>query len=211
VGGLWVETRVSCTAARAWRGYSKGSRSTGVLNHLELEFLTAAKAEEQHEQHEKEQQQQRELEAAQHLAAFEKQRAEENIRSNRRLRIFAIGISLIFIITFITAWIAVDQRNRSNRSIHLAHSRELISAALTQQELDPQLSILLALEAVKESELAQAPVSPRIESVLHQAVRASKQRLLLKTPSDFISAAAFSKDGNVIAVGGMDGRHLPAG
>jgi WD40 repeat protein/basic membrane lipoprotein Med (substrate-binding protein (PBP1-ABC) superfamily)/DNA-binding SARP family transcriptional activator len=179
--------------------------NSGLLNHLELEFLKASIDEEQREQHEKEQQQQRELEAAQHLAVSEKQRAEENIRSNRRLRVFAIGISLIFLVTFITAWIAVDQRNRSNRSIHLAHSRELISAALTQQELDPQLSILLALEAVKESQLAQAPVSPRMASALHQAVRASKQRLLLKIPSGKVNAAAFSRDGQLVAAGSMDG------
>jgi WD40 repeat protein/basic membrane lipoprotein Med (substrate-binding protein (PBP1-ABC) superfamily)/DNA-binding SARP family transcriptional activator len=180
-------------------------QNSGLLNHLEFEFVTASRDEEQRLQCEKEEQRQRELEAAQRLAASEKQRAEESVRSNRRLRTFAVGISLIFIVTFIAAWVAVEQRNRSNRSIHLAHSRELISAAIVQQELNPQLSILLALEAIKESQLAQAPVSTRMESALHQAVRASKQKMLLKTPASFISTASFSRDGRVIAAGSLQG------
>jgi hypothetical protein len=45
----------------------------------------------------------------------------------------------------------------------------------------------------------------RMESALHQAVRASKQRLLLKIPSGKVNAAAFSRDGQLVAAGSMDG------
>jgi DNA-binding SARP family transcriptional activator len=123
----------------------------GHLNPIESEFLAASKAEEQRIQHEKEQQQQRELEAVRQLAAVEQQRAHEQLRSNRRLRFFAMGITLIFVVTLAAAWIAIEQRDRANRTIHLAHSRELAAAALNNLVLDPQLSILLALEAVKKA------------------------------------------------------------
>jgi WD40 repeat protein/basic membrane lipoprotein Med (substrate-binding protein (PBP1-ABC) superfamily) len=174
------------------------------LNPIESEFLAASKAEEQRIQHEKEQQQQRELEAVRQLAAVEQQRAHEQLRSNRRLRFFAMGITLIFVVTLAAAWIAIEQRDRANRTIHLAHSRELAAAALNNLVLDPQLSILLALEAVKESQVAREPVSAEIESTLHQAVRHSKQKLVLRGHTSGVYGSSFSPDGRWVATASRD-------
>lgn len=177
----------------------------GQLNPLEREFLQAGQAEEQRLQLEKEQQQQRELEAAQQVATAEKERAEEQVRSNRRLRLFGAGISLIFLVTLVAAWIALDQRNRASQATHVAHSRELAAAAINNLEIDPQLSIMLALEAVKESRAAGAFDSAEIESALHQAVQFSKQRLVLRGHTRGVYGTAFSPDGTRISTAGKDG------
>jgi WD40 repeat protein/basic membrane lipoprotein Med (substrate-binding protein (PBP1-ABC) superfamily)/DNA-binding SARP family transcriptional activator len=180
-------------------------KNAGLPNPLEQDFLQAAVYDEQRLQVEKEQQQQRELEAAQQLAASESQRAEQQTWANRRLRIFAIGLSLIFLATLVTAWVALDQRNRANRTTHLAHSRELSAAAINNLERDPQLSILLALEAIHESKVAQVPIAAEMESALHQAVRVSKQKLVLKGHTAGVYGSSFSRDGKTVVTASGDG------
>jgi WD40 repeat protein/basic membrane lipoprotein Med (substrate-binding protein (PBP1-ABC) superfamily)/DNA-binding SARP family transcriptional activator len=187
--------------ARLAQAVELSGKNPGLLNPLEHDFLQAAVYDEQRLRLEKEQQQQRELEAAHQLA-------EEQTRSNRRLRIFAIGISLVFLVTLITAWVALNQRNHANRTTHLAHSRELSAAAINQLEYDPQLSILLALEAINESLEAQVPISFEMESALHQAVRASKQKLVLRGHTAGIYGSSFSKDGKIVVTASEDGTFM---
>ncbi|MFU8771799.1 MAG: BMP family ABC transporter substrate-binding protein [Anaerolineales bacterium] len=176
-----------------------------LLNPLEQEFLQASRADEERLQIEKDQQQQRELETARQLAASEKKRAEQQLTSNRRLRLFTAVIALVFLVTLAAAWVAVEQRNHANRITYLAHSRELTAAALNYLDLDPQLSILLALEAVEESQFANVPVSPETESVLHQAVRHSRQTHIIHAGQMSVVGVSFSPDGKWVCTSGQDG------
>lgn len=175
------------------------------LNTLEREFLQAGRVEEERLQLEKDQQQQREIETARQLAASEKKRAEQQLTSNRRLRLFTAVITLVFLVTLAAAWVAVEQRNHANRTTYLAHSRELAAAALNYLEIDPQLSILLALEAVNESRVANVPVSAETESVLHQAVRLSRQAHVIHAGQNGVYGVSFSPDGRMVCTAGQDG------
>jgi WD40 repeat protein/basic membrane lipoprotein Med (substrate-binding protein (PBP1-ABC) superfamily)/DNA-binding SARP family transcriptional activator len=190
--------------ARLTQAVELSSKHPSILNPLEQEFLQASIDAEQQLAVEKELQQQRELDAARHLADLEKRRAEEQSRSNRRLWIFSIGISFLFTVTLIAAWIAVDQRNQANRTAYLAHARELSAAAINHLDQDPQLSILLALEAVRASQLAQIPVSPDIKSALHHAVRFSRQKTIFAGHSGSVYSASFSPDGLLLATASED-------
>ena len=71
----------------------------------------------------------------------------------------------------------------------LTTSRELALAALTNLEVDPERSVLLALEALKVAHTNEA------EEVLHQAVRASRAVSSFRPHEGHAEALALSPDG----------------
>lgn len=86
--------------------------------------------------------------------------------------------------------IAVEERETAEDQVRLATSRELALAALNTLDRDPELSILLALQAI-ETTYTQAA-----EDALHQAVQQSRLRQAL--PGVFLNAA-YHPDGNHVA------------
>jgi WD40 repeat protein len=175
------------------------------LNELEREYLQASQAREAEREAEREAQRQRELEAARKLARAERQRAEEQARSSRRLRWFAAGLALLLIVALGAGALAVLQRGRAEEEAHLAKSRELAAAALNNLEADSELSTLLALAAVEEAEANQLPVPREAEEALHRAVMGLRTKAILHGHTDVVTAAAFSPDGNQVATASADG------
>lgn len=85
----------------------------------------------------------------------------------------------------------------------LAKSRELSLAALNQLDNDPQLALLLSIEAVLLTpEDAQSP--PEATDALYRSLRASQQDVVLAGHTDWVTAVAFSPDGRLIATGSLD-------
>jgi WD40 repeat protein/serine/threonine protein kinase len=145
------------------------------------------------------------------LAQRTADRAEEESRTARetalerrsliRLRaLVAVLMSLALVASGLTAF-AFSQRRAAQREARLAAARELASAAVASLEVDPELSVLLAIEAVETTRSSDGTVLPEAEEALHRAVVAS--RLELKVPG-VGGALAWSSTGVFVTEGPED-------
>jgi len=100
---------------------------------------------------------------------------------------------------------AVQQRQVAQQQALLARARELSAASLSNLNVDPERSILLALQAVNETYGADHTVLPEAEDALHRAVMAARARLTLCCHADSLVTAAYSPDGRRIATASQDG------
>lgn len=203
------------------------------LNASEQAFLAASIDQEQHDALEREAQRQRELESAQKLAETEKARAEEQAASVKRLRqrgvFLASALVLVIVAAIITGIfanrnstlaasnaeiasfaqaneaIAVQERQAAQQQSLISSVRELSSAADLNLEIDPERSILLALQAVNKTYELDHTVLPEAEDALHRAVQASRVELTLRGHADAVWSAVFNSDGTRIATASSDG------
>jgi len=108
-------------------------------------------------------------------------------RSARRLRGLVAVFAAAALIAGSLTVVATDQRrragreaDRAEREARIATARELAAAAVSNREVDPELSVLLATEAVETTRSSDGTVLPEAEEALHRAVVAS--RLDLNVP-----------------------------
>ena len=163
------------------------------LNLLERSFLEASQALANQETAEREAQRQRELEAARKLAENERARAEEQTRSNRRLKQRAVYLTIAFVIVGVLALVASVLGQRSTQAERLAFSRELAAASVNNLQVDPERSVLLALQALDEVDTLEA------RNALHRAI--PELHMLLNIPAypGGVPGVAYSPDGRWIA------------
>lgn len=176
------------------------------LNEAERQFIQAGLALRERRAAEQEAQRRRELEAAQKLAETERQRAEEQTRSARQLRRRAVFLSGALLVAAVLAVAALffGQRASQNaaqaeREARAATARELAAAAVTNLEVDPERSILLALQAITTTTGDDGLVLPEAIDALHQALPASRVRLTLTGHTEQVYLGIFSPDGAYIA------------
>jgi WD40 repeat protein/transcriptional regulator with XRE-family HTH domain len=193
----WIETdradlhnhRRLTAAAREWdtlhrepaalyRGVRLATANEWAADHpdhltgLEREFLTASQTLQQHE-----------LEVAR--------------RRTRRLRALATGLAaLTAIVTILAAW-ALEQRRTARHETAQASSVALASSASASSLLRsrPDISLLLAYEAVRASPRAEARSS--MVSAL-QAIRTPRLLAIMRGHTS-VGAPAFSPDGHTLA------------
>lgn len=175
------------------------------LNEVEHTFLAASIDQEQHDTLEREAQRQRELEAAQKLADTEKQRAEEQAHSAIQLRKRAYYLTGAFVIALVMAIAAIFFARQAQISSRLATTRELASASISNLDVDPERSILLALQAVNKTYTIDRTALPEAEDALRRAIQASRVELTLNGHTAPVFSAAFSPDGKRIATASADG------
>ncbi|MEP7136923.1 MAG: protein kinase [Chloroflexota bacterium] len=101
--------------------------------------------------------------------------------------------------------LAVKERNTAEQQALIASVRELSSEANINLDIDPERSILLALQAVNKTYTIDHKVLPEAEDALHRAVQASRLELTLSGHTDTVWKAVFSPDGKLIATGSQDG------
>ncbi|MGE5374875.1 MAG: helix-turn-helix domain-containing protein, partial [Bacteroidota bacterium] len=195
------------TQAKEW-----AATHADEMNALECEFLDASLAQLEHEEAEREAQRQRELEAARKLAELERQRAEEQARSSVQLTKRARYLTGAFVVAILMALTALYFSSQARRTAiaaqHdkiLATSRELAAASLNNLNVDPERSILLALQSISTARSADGMVLPESQEALHRALVSSPIRMTLKGTDDGILSAAYSPDGKQLAAIGMDG------
>lgn len=87
----------------------------------------------------------------------------------------------------------------------LARARELSLAAINNLEVDPELSILLALQAVSAVKTAGKTIPIEIQDALHRAVLASRLRLTLRGHTSDVWTVAYKPDGSQLATASLDG------
>ena len=123
-------------------------------------------------------------------------------RSRSRLRALVGVLAAAAVVASGLSVIAVDQRQRAAREARTATARELASAAVANIDVDPERSVLLALEAVRITQ-GDGDVLPEAEEALHLAVQSDR---LVRTLGDPSSANVdWSPDGHLIATGGTSG------
>ena len=169
------------------------------LNHAERAFLdrsSLAQAKrrraEAERQREAEERRQRELEDLRRIAAAESARAATERRGALRLK---WGIAVVAALLLITVGAALWGGHERG----IAQSRELAAAAMAQLPSDPELSVLLALEAAKISRTEQA------EHALRRSLSESHLERVLRGHSDSVRTVRFSPDGRRVLTTSRDG------
>ena len=99
---------------------------------------------------------------------------------------------------------ADDARDIAEAQSRLATARELAASAIDQLRSDPQLGLLLAIEAVNKTLPVDGAVAAEAEDALYRALQASQSQLTLSGHTDWINDIAFSPDGNRVATAGYD-------
>lgn len=187
-GMLLRETRLDKFSAWA-------ADSDMALTGSERAFLEASVAAREERRVEEEKRRQRELETARQLAQTEARRAAEQAQANVRLRRLAAALALLFLIALAAATLAVRETREATVQARVATARELAAAAIVNLDIDPERSILLALQAAETTLDADGTVQPEAEDALHRALLAS--RLLYWVPGT--GAVAYSPDGRLLA------------
>ncbi len=133
-------------------------------------------------------------------AVSERERAMER-RSVRRLRsLVALGVAAALVATTLTV-VAVHQRGRAEDAAKVSLARELASAAVANLDVDPERSILLAVEAMDVTWEVDHTALPEAEEALHRALEQSRVLLTVRQGR----AIALSADGSRFATTGEDG------
>jgi WD40 repeat protein/transcriptional regulator with XRE-family HTH domain len=176
------------------------------MNELEQEFLETSLVYSQREAAEREAQRQRELEAARKLAESEKQRAEEQTHFAGQMSKRAMYLTGAFIVALLMALTALYFGSQARQVAltaqndrRLATARELALASLNNLDVDPERSILLALQSVSTTRSVDGTVLTESLEALHRAIITSPIRLTLRGHGTGVLSAAFSPDGTNIA------------
>jgi WD40 repeat protein len=145
------------------------------------------------------------LDTSQVLADTEQRTAQDQARhrarQNRRLRALLTATVIFLVGTIIVGFVAVGQRDRAQQAGRVATARELAAAANANIDIDPERSILLALEAVERSRSGDRRTLPEAEEALHNAVNAS--RIELRVPGSG-GRVDWSPDGTVFVTEGPE-------
>jgi WD40 repeat protein/class 3 adenylate cyclase len=175
------------------------AQRSSELSEAERQFIHMAIALREQRTAEREAQQQRELEASRRLAESEGKRAEDQARSAGRLKRRALLLTGASIVAVILAIIAFLAFRTASQQLQLSTSRALAAGAVTNLDVDPERSILLALESLHYADTLEARNS------LHQAL--TEDRIITSTVanSTVLYSVSFSPDGTRLATSGYDG------
>jgi len=120
----------------------------------------------------------------------------EDVRQHRKAtRLAGLASAALVALTVsavVTAYFAVQQRN-------IATSRALSASSTSQLGQDPELSLLLAIEAARVARTEQA------EDALRQSVRQSFVHAIFAGHSDRVLRARFDHQGTRVVTASMDG------
>lgn len=179
------------------------------MNLQEWSFLEASKKQAEQEEAEREAQRQRELVAAQKLAETQT-RAAQQLRKRAVLLAGALLVAAGLAVAAI--WFAQQSNQNEQAAItqkgiaederRIAFARELSVNAVSNLDIDPERSILLALQAVSVSSAGGKPVLPEAKEALHRAVNSSRVQFTLLGLVG--TGVAYSPDGTRIAATAAD-------
>jgi DNA-binding SARP family transcriptional activator/WD40 repeat protein len=145
----------------------------------------------------------RDEDLAREAARRERERMLER-RSVKRLRSLVAVFVVAALLAASLAVIAKRQSDRAGRESRIASARELVSAAAANLEADPQLALLLSLEAVRASgDVGDADVAQAEETLRRAAPAVSIDTARIIASS--IQRYDFARDGDAVAIVGEDG------
>ncbi|HEU0171000.1 MAG TPA: WD40 repeat domain-containing protein, partial [Acidimicrobiales bacterium] len=136
--------------------------------------------------------------------ARDAERRREAVRV-RRLRALLGAVAVALVASLAAGALAVGQRDRASDRGRLAEARELAAAANANLDVDPERSVLLALEAVERSRTHDGPgggALPEAEEALHNAV--TRSRTVLRVPG-LGGSVDWSPQGDTFVTEGPEG------
>ena len=206
--GLWHDPDLQL--ALKWREEEKPTETWAALYRGGFEqamgFLAQSEAQRDKEVRDKAEQQRRELEQAQALAAEQQHRADEQARAARRLRWWVAAFGVVTLFAVGAVLYGRLQRVRADQQELSSVSSSLVSDARSKLEVDPELSVLLALGAIHASErIAQ---NGEAFQVLDKAIigSMSSHSKLTLVDENGVTGVAFRPDGKRLATASRDGR-----
>jgi len=176
------------TGGRLEQLASWAETSSVELSAEEDRFLEASLARSREEVEREEHRRQREL-------ALER-------RSARRARSLVAVFAVAALVAGSLTLIANDQSRRAERGSRIATARALASVAEANLGVDPERSILFALEAL-ETTRPDGLALPQAVQALHDGLSVDRLLLTLRDPST--ANVAYSPDGRLLATGGTAG------
>ncbi len=121
----------------------------------------------------------------------------------RRLQVTVGSVVLALAVSILLGILALLQRDTARRKAAIARSREFAIAANSRLSLDPELSLLLAIEAVAARRTAEA------DNALRSAVAAERPLAEVDVPGEtvrsLVSDVAFAPAGGAVAIALQDG------
>jgi WD40 repeat protein/DNA-binding SARP family transcriptional activator/class 3 adenylate cyclase len=154
------------------------------------ERVFVKESEDQHEREQEQEEQRRERES----------RTER--RSRSRLRTLVAVLAIAALVASGLTVIAVDQTGNARRTARFATARELAAAAVASLEVDPERTILLALQAI-EATRDDGIVLREAQEALHRGIQSDRLLFTIHHPST--ANVAWSPDGRLLATGGTAG------
>jgi DNA-binding SARP family transcriptional activator/WD40 repeat protein/energy-coupling factor transporter ATP-binding protein EcfA2 len=124
-----------------------------------------------------------------------RRRVRDKTRSNRRLRGLLAGVGVLLVLAIVAGLVAMNQRDRAGTEARAATARELAGESTLALDVDPELGMLLALEAIRTTRSAGEPVRPEAIGALHEAVQASRLEVAVPEGGPYVDA---SPDGRFI-------------
>ena len=124
--------------------------------------------------------------------------------SRHRTRRLNRLIQILFAVSLIIGSIAIYLYRQSDLLNQRALTLLLSSSALTELPFDPERSLLLSLQAVKNGQASRQDV-PWATEALHQSLLAFRLESTLKGHTLRVYGASFSPDGSQLATGSRDG------
>ena len=125
----------------------------------------------------------------------ESRRYEESAQARRRRRrmLITAGFGLAGLVALVLVGLALQQNDRARAIERVTEVVDLADAAVDQLEIDPELGLLLALEAVESTRRVDGTVLDVAEEALHRAVLADA--MVAKFVHGAEGIAHFSPDG----------------
>jgi len=123
-------------------------------------------------------------------------------RSKRRLQGAVVVFAVLTVVAAVLAGLTLQNQRRSELEARIATGRQLAAASVANLDVDPERSILLALEGMKVTRGVEESSAREVSEALHRALWRS--RLVLTVPEG--GGAALGPAGVRFATLGRDGR-----
>jgi WD40 repeat protein/DNA-binding SARP family transcriptional activator len=133
------------------------------------------------------------------LDASDECREREQRARRKRVRLAFIALAAALGAISVVAIIALSEAREAERQRDIAASRELAARATSFLDVDPGLSLALALQALERQETEQAA------NVLRQATLATRALSVWPAHSNWVNSVQPSRDGRLVATAGRDG------
>lgn len=145
------------------------------------------------------------LDAARDLAEAESRSAEQRLveqrTANRRLRASLVGVAALLVVSLVAGGLAVREGQRADKAAVAAQVREIAAASRAAAATDPELAVLLALQATGiSSQAAREPARSAIEA-LHAAVISSR---IERVVPGLGGSVAWAPDGDMFVTEGPE-------
>jgi WD40 repeat protein len=125
-------------------------------------------------------------------------------RNNRLIRILAVVATAIMLLAIFFFFQADAQKARALREQRVGRARELAAASVGNLGVDPQLSVILATQAISAT-AQDGTVEPAAQEALQQALQASRVVRIFSGHEKGVQGAAYSPDGARLASASNDG------